>query len=501
MPIESDELMINMKIYGSFKDKAKYFNLIQFRSCLFLFLFVLVACDDESASQVDGGETVPIAGEAPTVAGMTSLDMNVSSGSEIEMMGGEAAGMLMVDAGMTTGGSTTAGMNMDGGTLVESGGEDASQAGMMNNEMICETSRSKDDQLLALSFPFSETIGEPGETIQIYRLDHQGLQAWGERLTLGFKATALEFTKDGLWLLAVGERGQVKSIDLRSETPMIVDDVALPVGGYRSIQQNQSSRSFDVINSNSDELAGLYQLQVNCEGDIDAMILQYPLRLIQGFSRFKTAPDQAIIFGGQALFDPIDLIDLRLLRFDGEAWTEQTSLDLYEDFIDAINVGLSPSGDWITAVNGSPFTEEGGQVRFVEVKMNPMELTEVQLFEGFSDVRGAWFMPDGQAVAITQLQANAVQFFAKAQDQWEVAQRIEGIGLAEMMVILPLPTSQEQGGWMLYIPSTSPSGGSGVSILRVLDANRVMSLPTFNLGNGFSNIPGVIAGWPKVESL
>ena len=129
----------------------------------------------------------------------------------------------------------------------------------------------------------------------------------------------------------------------------------------------------------------------------------YYLRLIQGYKRAHTAADQVFVFGGQALFDPIDLIDVRWLNAEtseaGTTWIELSTLDIFEDFIDAINLGLSPLSNWLTVVNGSPFTEEGGQVHFIEIQQEPPSLREAFVFEGYSDVRGAWYLPQGDSWA------------------------------------------------------------------------------------------------------
>ena len=475
-----------------------------------LLMLPIISCDDETSSSMKDVLAGASAGEVSS-GGITSGNETSPagidhSGEEISPLAGEMmnAGMEVyagtdTDAGIMTAGDSNIGGEIGAGTETNNSAGMEQAGEMITEELVCEAERSKSERLIALSFPFSDTIGEQGHTVQVYQLSNLfTLDTWGARLDLGFRSEALQFSRDGLWLIALGERGQVASIDLRGDLPEIVDMETLPAGAYHTLQHAPQNRRFDVVNRNSDELSGLYHLQVNCQGSINLEGSDYYLRLIQGFSRFSSSVNEAIVFGGQALFDPIDLIDLRWISFDGEQWSNTVTLDVYEDFIDAINVGLSPLGDWVTLVNGSPFTDEGGQVRFIEILTDPPQLVERQLFENFSDVRGSWFMPDGQTVAITQFEENTVQFFGKTTNSWMVGQRMNGIGLAEMMSILS-PFDSDMGGWWLFIPSTSPSGGSGVSVLHVLDAQEVMTLPTLPLGEGYRNIPGVISGWPKAE--
>ena len=159
---------------------------------------------------------------------------------------------------------------------------------------------------------------------------------------------------------------------------MIGSTVELVLGDYSIIEPTSEERNFDVINSNSDELSGVYSLRLNCDGSFSLADDFYHLRLVQGYKRAHTSSNQAFVFGGQALFEPIDLIDVRWLSSEeneyGASWTEISSLDVYEGFIDAINIGVSPFDDWLTVVNGSPFTEEGGQSSFHSDPTKPPHL-------------------------------------------------------------------------------------------------------------------------------
>ena len=370
-----------------------------------------------------------------------------------------------------------------------------------NDSPHCESQYNEAGSLVALSFPYAETLGEDGLSIQVYRFENEQLIPWGNRLVLEVKTSAFLFSKDGWWLIALGEQGSLTSIDLRGDIPIIGTQMDLVSGDYSMIERGAKERQFDVINSNSNEFSGIYSLKLNCDGSFMMADDFYYLRLIQGYKRAYTAADQVFVFGGQALFDPIDLIDVRWLSAAtseaGTTWSELSTLDIFEDFIDAINLGLSPLNNWLTVVNGSPFTEEGGQVHFIEIQQEPPSLREAFVFEGYSDVRGAWYLPQGDTVMITQLEANAVQLFTNKQDEWTVGQRIEGIGLANQCAFLS-PSGATDGMYAL-LPSVSPSGGSGVSILNILDGENVMSLPTIPLGDGYINIPEAIAAWPVIE--
>lgn len=465
------------------------------------FTFFL-SCDDSPVSTHEG------AGDPSPQGGLWSGGMITNDAGETSLGGdllsaGEPQSGEVEDAGesITGGIFNMAGDDSVAGEVINEGGT----MGEMNPiGLYCEEERPKSSRLVALSFPHSETVGEQGRSIQVFELSSEGtLTPWGDRLELARRNSAMSFTRDGLWLIASDDRGQLTAIDLRGELPQIGQSLTLPVGAYRAIQYSPERRRFDIINSNSDELAGIYSVSLSCEGQLDVEINHHALRLIQGFERIthteQSNEPESIIFGGQAMFEPFDHIDLRWLSwFEGE-WRQIAELDLYEDFIDAINVGIDSSGTWITAVNGSPFSEEGGQIRFVKSDRSTLSLEETQRFEGFEDVRGAWFLPNDTSMFVTQFEPNAVQFFNRRGEEWGEGQRITGLGLVEQAVMMNAPGTLDTDSLWILLPSTIPSGESGLMILNVLEGSSVMTLPMAILGNGYANIPQKIAIWPPLD--
>ena len=92
-----------------------------------------------------------------------------------------------------------AGDDLGGSTAGDLGGQESPEP------VVCETPRDLSERIVALGFPFSDTIGEYGQTLGLYRVDGTGsLSAWGDRLDVGFKVRSLSFSSDGLWLIALG---------------------------------------------------------------------------------------------------------------------------------------------------------------------------------------------------------------------------------------------------------------------------------------------------------
>ena len=438
-----------------------------------------------------GGMTTSISGEAAW-----EMEAGVGGAGESaagEMVAGESS------AGASAAGEMVAGDELAGVSAGTSAG--SSGAGQINagEEMMtsCEPNRAADAPLVAVGFPFGEEIGVPGQEVGLYQLTPDGaLSAWGARVNVGFKAQSLSFSEDGWWLIALSEDGELAAIDLRDE-PQLATTGTLPQGYFSAVQLADKPRRFDLVNSNNDEESGLYTVQLGCEGELEIEMNHYYLRLIQGFERFTGSSQDAIIFGGQALFDPVDLIDLRWVRDSGDGWTSIAQADLFEDHIDAINVGLSSRGDWVGAVNGSPFTEEGGQVRFIAIERDPPQLRQAQLFEGYRDVRGLWFLPDDSAALITQFEVGTVQVFRRVGDEWTPGASRGGLGLAEELALTPAP--EPQSGWWAIVPNTVPTGGSQLTPVHVLSGGSITALSSTPLGSNATDLPGPVAAWPSAE--
>jgi hypothetical protein len=346
-------------------------------------------------------------------------------------------------------------------------------------------------------------VGEKSDDVGFFRLsDEAELTPWGERLGLGFEVKHLRVSADGWWALALSERGELASIDLRGGAPVVQARLTLPSGSFHGVQRGGVERQFDLMDGNSQPSAGLLSVQLSCEGALELNEeARYPLRLTYGAQRLQRSEErqEVIIFGGQATFDPVDPIDLRWLRREGDAWVERATLDVYQDSIDTLNLGFSAQTMWAALPNSSAFSSEGNEVRFIKLSEEGGEasLGGEQRFEGMESARGAWFLPSGDAVLVTQLEPGVVQVFELEGEIWRLGQRLTGLGLAEQLALTSAP--EESEGWWALVPYTSPSGGAGLGLLHTLSGGATMSLPSLPFGSGFTNIPGAVAAWPEAR--
>jgi len=481
-------------------------------ACLLALSAQLSACDDQQTSPMMAGEAagaVMIGGQSPAGSGGAGLMAGVAAGAEAgaspsagARAGGAEAG---AEAGAALSGGAVAVAGAEGG--VEGGAEGGAEAsggaeGSMGGAEPCEFSPPAGEQRVAISYPFSEEIGVDGEAVQLYRATADELEPWGERVILGFRPAALSFSRDGGWLIALGERGGLATIDLRAAEPTLHERFDLPSGSFRSIARHPSEPRFDIPDGNSTEDGGLYTLALSCTGELELDLPHYPLRLTYTLQRSAEQPEWAIVVGGQARFDPIDEVDLRLFQERGAAWHEVLGLDLFSDLVDTKGVAFSASGRWIGVANGSPFSAEGGQTRLLSVSLDPPALNEVARFEGLADARRARFTPLEDRLVITQLEPGLIQLIDQREGGWALGEQLSGLGVADDFAMsAPPPWASEaegrevEGAVWLWAPFTSPSGGSWLARIALTPGVPALRLSDISLGSGFSSIPGAVDVW------
>jgi len=478
----------------------------------------LSACDDSSAptSQVGGSDTGGLRAGAEAGGAQAGAEAGHSAGHSAgssSSSGGEGGALI---AGVSVSGGAEQGGALAGITAGAEGGEtpDAGvEAGVQGGEAggepptggaqdDCGVSAPSDEVRVAISFPYSDVIGVDGEAVQVYRATSEGLTPWGERMTVGFRPAALRFSHGGLWLIALGERGGVVTIDLRGDEPTIAERLELPSGAFRSIMRHPTRAEFDLPDANSTEDGGVYTLELSCEGALSPSLEHFPLRLTYALQRSSERPEWAIVLGGQARFEPIDNIDLRLLNAGDVSWRQVVEHDLYSDAIDAKGVALSASGRWAGVVNGSPFSTEGGHAHIMSVTFDPPSLQVSQSFEGLTDARRALFTPLEDRLMVSLQEPGALQLIDNVNGVWSLGDRVSGIGLIDDFSLSGPPewaTEAEgrgqAGAVWVWAPMTSPNGGSWLSRVAVTPGVPALMLENISLGEGFSSIPNAIDVW------
>ena len=350
----------------------------------------------------------------------------------------------------------------------------------------------------------ADEIGVNGEAVALYFTGPNGaLSPYGERLMMGYRPKALSFSHDGEWLVVLGERGEVSSVDLRGERPILSQRLDLPSGVYRHLSIHPRSRRFETANGNSTDEGGVYTLDLDCEGGLSLAYDPFLLRLTYGIDRASSAPHRAVVLGGQAIFEPIDDLDVRLLVEGEMGWTQVLGADIFTDFIDANHLAFSASGQRVGLVNGSPFSLEGGQVRILSADFNPPAIMELARFEDVTDARRALFTSDEQRLVVSQFEPGKVQLFDRNAEVWSRGETLSRLGLADDFVLTAPPAwatadqgADEEDVMWLWVPATAPQGGSAVHTFVLYPDAPTLELSSSSLSDGAENLPGGIAVWP-----
>lgn len=406
---------------------------------------------------------------------------------------------IAIDAGVATDGAPgdDASPGLDGGTdggVIDSGGSDATVADAIAapDAQPCgfdQPAAADRDRVVLIGHPFGAVTGMRGTEIRSLTLEANGtLRNNGIRLDVGERAARIEFVPSGEIALVLGEDGALVSVRVTSAQQLqILDRTTLPPAGFGDLRILSNGTTAFAIGSNSTATGGVSTVYLGCDGQLtlDAASF-YSLRLADSLA-FLPGEQRAVILGGQAVFDPVDVYDVRLLDRAGGRLTEVQTFDLWMDFTDTIRIAVSPDGQTLLMPNGSPFSNEGGQVLVARISGNTV--TEVDRLMGMDDAREVVFSPDGQTALVSLLQPGRVVVLADPGSGWQEVDRIAGIGLPEQMAMV---TRGSLSGLVLVPSVDSSAAGSNIAQLRITGAGTVSDLGQLNLAGGNENIPGAI---------
>ncbi|MCC7380214.1 MAG: hypothetical protein IT384_00180 [Deltaproteobacteria bacterium] len=449
------------------------------RSTLVLFGAALIA----SACEDGPFFPVPDAG-APRDASSSDVDTTIDAG-------------VATDGAPAEDASPDAGPELDAGTdggVIDSGGSDATAADAIvaPDAQPCgfdQPAAADRDRVVLIGQPFGAVTGMRGTEIRSLTLETNGtLQNNGIRLDVGERAARIEFVPSGEIALVLGEDGELVSVRVNSAQQLqILARTTLPSAGFGDLRILSNGTTAFAIGSNSIATGGVSTVYLGCDGQltVDAASF-YSLRLADSLA-FLPGEQRAVILGGQAVFDPVDVYDVRLLDRAGGRLSEVQTFDLWMDFTDTIRIAVSPDGQTLLMPNGSPFSSEGGQVLVARISGNTV--TEVDRLMGMDDAREVVFSPDGQTALVSLLQPGRVVVLADPGSGWQEVDRIAGIGLPEQMAMV---TRGSLSGLVLVPSVDASAAGSNIALLRITGAGAVSDLGQLNLAGGNENIPGAI---------
>lgn len=382
-------------------------------------------------------------------------------------------------ASSTSGGSTSAG-GVSG--LGGAAGSAAGGIGGTRGSTACFPAADPSaDRIVVVGHPLIS--GGDGTEIRTLTLTAEGeLLDNGMRLDVGAPPARNILVPSGEYLLVLGEEGLLVSVRVNSASDMaVVDSVQLPSADWRDIQLSANGERAYAVGMNVTEEAGLAVVQIACDGTLthleDAF---FGIRLASSFA-WLPGEERAILLGGQAIFDPVDDDDVRLLGKNGEGFDQLGAFDLYGDLIDAARIAVSPDGTTLAIPNGSPLSEEGSQLLIASIA--DTTITEFQRILGQDDAREALFSSDGDTLLVSRFEPGRVTVLSQSTPgSWSVADEITGVGLANSMAMV---RSGPQAGLVLV---TSTDAEANIAMLRVTGPGVVANEGQLDLGPGGENL-------------
>ncbi len=342
-----------------------------------------------------------------------------------------------------------------------------------------------------VSFPFSNVVGEHGTTLGAYDITLGGqLVPRAERLDLMSRPVRVRFLPSGRHAVALTEEGVVHSLAVEAAgAPVQVDAIALPGAGWTDLVVDPDGAHVHVTRRDVGAESGVYTVALDCAAGLHPLAAHYGLRLADTLAIFPDDPDRALLIGGQTAFAPFDDDDTRLLvrRPDG-GWAEQAAFDLWGDFVDTAGLAIAPDGRDALVPNGSPLSEEGGQVMVVDIDGD--QLADRRRIEGMDDARAAWFHHGGTAL-VTRLEPGRVSILRREDGAYAVIDELR-YGLPEDLALV------QRGALdgVVVLPAISPATGSQIVTLQVHGDGIIDEIDVLPLPEGGDNIPGSVAVAP-----
>ncbi len=351
-------------------------------------------------------------------------------------------------------------------------------------------------RIVLVGHPFADAMGGRGTDIRALTLSPEGeLLDDGIRFDVGFRVARIAFAPHGRHAFVLGGDGELASLAVgASDDLALIDAVALPGADYGDVEVSADATTLWVTGSNVNETSGISTVGVDCDGGLTVdEAAFFNLRLADS-TAFLPGQDRALVLGGQAVFDPIDARDVRLLErvkdADGPGFREVGAFDLYRDFVGAGRIAVSPDGRLGAIPNNSAFSEEGGQVMLVGIEGDVVR-DEERILE-VEDPGEALFSLDGRTLVVSQVEPGVLTVLRI--EEGRVADRgaVRGIGLADQMARVergPLADT-------LLIPSIDPDGGPNITMVRITGPGVVEDRGETALGDGIEQIVTPIAVQP-----
>ncbi|MCB9539305.1 MAG: hypothetical protein H6704_24075 [Myxococcales bacterium] len=346
-------------------------------------------------------------------------------------------------------------------------------------------------RVLLVGHPFGAVPGEDGTEVSAWAVEPDGDLTPGARIDVGFRPERIAFVPSGRFALVLGEDGTlaILAVDDADEVTLI-DAVGLPGAGAADLVIDPDGLYAHAVFADVDEDSGVYTVGIGCDGALKPEPPHFSLRLSDSFALVPGMPDRAVLLGGQTAFEPFDDFDLRLLARGPQGWRQVGQADLWGDFVDSAGIGIAGDGRTVLIPNGSPFSEEGGQLMVAKIEGDT--LVEVTRLTGLGDLRQVRFAPDGETALVSRLEDGIVSVVADTEDGWQVVDDIGGVGLAEHLAIVQRGA---QAG-LVFAPSVSPADGPQLVTLQVEGPGVVRHVRTMLLGEGSPQIPGPAAVAP-----
>lgn len=354
--------------------------------------------------------------------------------------------------------------------------------------------RAEGPRTILIGHPFGAEVATDGTEIRTLEIGADGeVIDVGLRVDMGFVPSRIAFSPDGRYAFVLGEQGDLATLAVGGpQDVVLLDTIELPRADYGDLLVHSDGVTLTVVGSNVDTSSGVSVVSVSCDKPTEGALGALPegfLNVRLSESLAPLGPDRGVLLGGQAVFDPVDDDDIRLLEYRDHAWTQRAGFDIFMDFVGATRIAASPDGTQALIPNDVPFSNEGGQVAVLSIAGD--DVWEVGRLDGLPDVTEALYSPDGRIALVTQTEPGRVKVLVKEGNSMELTGQEVRAGVAQQMASI----ARGPLAGLVLVPATSPADGPELVVLR-MEGDAVTETQRLPLGRGYDNIPHAVAVQP-----
>lgn len=340
------------------------------------------------------------------------------------------------------------------------------------------------DRLLVVSHPFGKDGSTCGRYIEFFTFSEVGsFLRLNDRVEVGDCPIKVKFSPDGLFLFVIVNNGH----NPQAGTQAVVV-LKKNIGGkfvvYKEFSEFSKQNPEYIAFKRDGNKVFIADFDIEGNGGIHIITKdnenwiykkEIPIALPKAM---VVLPDDRfmVVVAGKEPYD------IAVLDIEREEIVSQ--YDLFNDFVDALGIDVTPDGKYIVIPNSSPYSELGNTLSILRVSYSDgiPTLSLESILSNVNEPSASLFTTDGKYLVVTNFSKNYTSLYAFNDGKLDLLNRVTSMSLADAM------TTIRKGDFKDYF---FVNALLDIHILNIQD-NQLIRVLRFSLGSGNENMLGDI---------